>query len=113
MNILYLDTFSGISGDMMLGLLVDLGVDLNLIEAGLAKLSVSGYKLEQRPEKRHSIGGTRVEVICEDKQLARSWSEIDAMLAKSSLAEPVRNRARRIFRSLGEAEAKVHQVTLD
>ena len=113
MNILYLDTFSGISGDMMLGLLVDLGVDLNLIEAGLAKLSVSGYKLEQRPEKRHSIGGTRVEVICEGKQPARSWSEIDAMLAKSSLAEPVRNRARRIFRSLGEAEAKVHQVTLD
>jgi uncharacterized protein (TIGR00299 family) protein len=113
MNILYLDTFSGISGDMMLGLLVDLGVDLNLIEAGLAKLSVSGYRLEQRPEKRHSIGGTRVEVICEDKQLARTWSEIDAMLAKSSLAEPVRNRARRIFRSLGEAEAKVHQVTLD
>ena len=113
MNILYLDTFSGISGDMMLGLLVDLGVDLNLIEAGLAKLSVSGYRLEQRPEKRHSIGGTRVEVICEDKQLARTWSEIDAMLAKSSLAEPVRNRARNIFRSLGEAEAKVHQVALD
>ena len=113
MNILYLDTFSGISGDMMLGLLVDLGVDLNLIEAGLAKLSISGYKLEQRSEKRHSIGGTRVEVICEDKQPARSWSEIDAMLAKSSLVEPVRNRARRIFRSLGEAEAKVHQVTLD
>jgi len=113
MNILYLDTFSGISGDMMLGLLVDLGVDLNLIEAGLAKLPVSGYTLVQRPEKRHSIGGTRVEVICEDKQPARTWSEIDAMLAKSSLAEPVRNRARRIFRSLGEAEAKVHQVTLD
>ena len=113
MNILYLDTFSGISGDMMLGLLVDLGVDLNLIEAGLAKLSVCGYKLEQRPEKRHSIGGTRVEVICEDKQPARTWSEIDAMLAKSSLAEPVRNRARNIFRSLGEAEAKVHQVALD
>ena len=113
MNILYLDTFSGISGDMMLGLLVDLGVDLKLIEAGLARLAVSGYTLEQRPEKRHSIGGTRVEVICEDKQPARTWSEIDAMLAKSSLAEPVRNRARRIFRSLGEAEAKVHQVTLD
>ena len=113
MSILYLDTFSGISGDMMLGLLVDLGVDLNLIEAELAKLSVSGYKLEQRPETRHSIGGTRVEVICEDKQTARTWSEIDTMLAESSLAEPVRNRARSIFRALGEAEAKVHQVSLD
>jgi uncharacterized protein (TIGR00299 family) protein len=113
MNILYLDTFSGISGDMMLGLLVDLGVDLNLIEAGLAKLSVSGYKLEQRPEKRHSIGGTRVEVICENKQPARTWSEIDTMLAKSSLAEPVRKQARNIFRNLGVAEAKVHQVDLE
>jgi uncharacterized protein (TIGR00299 family) protein len=113
MSILYLDTFSGISGDMMLGLLVDLGVDLNLIETELAKLPVSGYKLKQNLEKRHSIGGTRVEVVCEDKQPARTWSEIDTMLAKSSLAEPVRNQARNIFRSLGEAEAKVHQVALD
>jgi uncharacterized protein (TIGR00299 family) protein len=113
MSILYLDTFSGISGDMMLGLLVDLGVDLNLIETELAKLPVSGYKLKQSLEQRHSIGGTRVEVVCEDKQPARSWSEIDDMLAKSALADPVRSRARRIFRSLGEAEAKVHQVNLD
>jgi uncharacterized protein (TIGR00299 family) protein len=113
MSILYLDTFSGISGDMMLGLLVDLGVDLNLIETELAKLPISGYKLKQSLEQRHSIGGTRVEVVCEAKQPARSWSEIDDMLAKSALAEPVRSRARRVFRNLGEAEAKVHQVNLD
>jgi uncharacterized protein (TIGR00299 family) protein len=113
MSILYLDTFSGISGDMMLGLLVDLGVDLNLLEAELAKLPVAGYKLQKRQEKRHSIGGTRIEVVCEGHQPSRSWAEIDAMLADSSLAEPVRNRARSIFMSLGEAEAKVHQVTLD
>ena len=113
MSILYLDTFSGISGDMMLGLLVDLGVDLNLIEAELAKLPVSGYQLMQRSEKRHSIGGTRVEVLCDNKQPARSWSEIDAMLAQSDLTEAVRNRARRIFKRLGEAEAQVHQVDLN
>ena len=113
MSILYLDTFSGISGDMMLGLLVDLGVDLNLIEAELAKLPVSGYQLMQRSEKRHSIGGTRVEVLCDNKQPARSWSEIDAMLAQSDLTEVVRNRARRIFKRLGEAEAQVHQVDLN
>jgi uncharacterized protein (TIGR00299 family) protein len=113
MSILYLDTFSGISGDMMLGLLVDLGVDLNLIETELAKLPVSGYQLIQRSEKRHSIGGTRVEVLCDNKQPARSWSEIDAMLAQSDLTETVRNRARRIFKRLGEAEAQVHQVDLN
>jgi uncharacterized protein (TIGR00299 family) protein len=113
MKILYLDTFSGISGDMMLGLLVDLGVDLNQVETELAKLPIAGYQLKQSLEKRHSIGGTRVKVVCEGKQPARTWSEIDAMLSESSLAEPVRNRSRRIFRSLGEAEAKVHQVALD
>lgn len=113
MSILYLDTFSGISGDMMLGLLVDLGVDLAAIEAELAKLPVSGYRLLQRSEKRHSIGGTRVEVQCEEKQPARSWSVIDAMLEESSLEAPTSNLARRIFRRLGEAEAQVHKVELE
>lgn len=115
MTILYLDTFAGISGDMMLGLLVDLGVAPGAIEAELAKLPLGGYRLECRPEKRHGIGGTRVEVICDvhAKQPARTWSAIDAMLADSLLEAPVRDLARRIFRRLGEAEAQVHQVSLD
>jgi uncharacterized protein (TIGR00299 family) protein len=113
MKLLYLDTFSGISGDMMLGLLVDLGVDLSTIKAELEKLPVSGYRLEQRNEKRHGIGGTRVEVLCDGQQPSRSWSEIDGMLAASPLNNEVRNVARRIFRRLGDAEAQVHQVALD
>jgi uncharacterized protein (TIGR00299 family) protein len=113
MSILYLDTFSGISGDMMLGLLVDLGVDLNLIETELAKLPVSGYRLEQSNEQRHSIGGTRIKVLCEEHQPARSWTDIDTMLAESPLNDSVQSRARRIFKRLGEAEAHVHQVALD
>jgi len=113
MTILYLDTFSGISGDMMLGLLVDLGVDLDAIKAELAKLPVSGYRLEQSSEKRHGIGGTRIKVLCDDHQPARSWSNIDTMLAASPLNDTVRSTARRIFRRLGDAEAHVHQVALD
>jgi uncharacterized protein (TIGR00299 family) protein len=113
MNVLYLDTFSGISGDMMLGLLVDLGVDLKAIESELSKLPVSGYRFEQRKEQRHGIGGTRVEVVCEGSQPSRTWTEIDTMLAESLLNESARSMARRIFRRLGEAEAHVHQVGLD
>jgi uncharacterized protein (TIGR00299 family) protein len=113
MNLLYLDTFSGISGDMMLGLLVDLGVDLCALEAELAKLPVTGYRLDRRSEKRHGIGGTRVEVLCEGAQTPRTWSGIDRMLAESALTDPVRTMARSIFRRLGEAEALVHQVDLD
>ncbi len=113
MNALYLDTFSGISGDMMLGLLVDLGIDLDTIRAELTRLPVSGYSLEQRQEKRHGIGGTRVRVSCDKAQPARSWTDIDGMLAESLLNDSVRSMARRIFRRLGEAEAHVHQVNLD
>ena len=113
MSILYLDTFSGISGDMMLGLLVDLGVDLNAIKTELTKLPVSGYQLEQSNEKRHGIGGTRIKVLCEAGQPARTWTDIDTMLAESSLNDAVRSMARRIFRRLGDAEAHVHKVALD
>jgi len=112
-RLLFLDAFSGISGDMMLGLLVDLGVDLRDIEAQLARLPLSGYRLELRPEQRHGIGGTRVEVVCEPDQRPRTWRDIDGMLADCPLAESVRGMARRIFRRLGEAEAQVHQVDLD
>jgi uncharacterized protein (TIGR00299 family) protein len=115
MSILYLDTFSGISGDMMLGLLVDLGVEQSAIERELARLPLTGYRLERRAEKRHGIGGTRIEVVCDAdaSQPARTWSGIDSMLADSSLDAPVRDMARRIFRRLGDAEAQVHQVKLD
>jgi hypothetical protein len=113
MTLLYLDTFSGISGDMMLGLIVDLGVELSAIEAELEKLPLSGYRLEQRGEKRHGIGGTRIKVICDDNQPARTWQDIDTMLAESTLNDSVRDMARRIFRRLGEAEAHVHQVGLN
>jgi hypothetical protein len=114
MSLLYLDAFAGISGDMCLGLLVDLGLAPDLLTADLQTLPVTGWRLAVRPEQRHGIGGSRVEVLIDDlHQPHRTWCDIDGLLAGSSLAEPVRERARRIFRRLGEAEAKVHRVPLD
>jgi len=113
MTTLYLDTFSGISGDMTLGLLVDLGIAPDSLQAELGKLPVNGYRLEQRQEKRHGIGGTRLEVVCDGGQPSRTWSEIDTMIEASALPLPVKDTARRIFRCLGEAEAHVHRVGLD
>jgi len=113
MNTLYLDPFSGISGDMCLGLLVDFGLDPAALEADLRALPVDGWRLMTRPEQRHGLGGTRVEVLVDARQPHRTWRDIDAMLSGSTLAAPVRERSRRIFRRLGEAEAKVHRVDLD
>jgi hypothetical protein len=113
MTLLYLDTFSGISGDMCLGLLVDLGVPPEVLATELHTLPVSGWRLDVRPEQRHGLGGTRVEVLVDGRQPHRTWRQIDAMLGDSALAIPVRERARRIFRRLGEAEARVHRIRLD
>ncbi|MEJ2525518.1 MAG: LarC family nickel insertion protein [Desulfuromonadales bacterium] len=110
MSLLYLDTFAGISGDMMLGLLIDLGVERETLQRHLAQLPIAGYRLEQRLEKRHGIAGTRLAVVCDGGQPRRSWAEIDSMLAESSLVDPVKTLARAIFRCLGEAEAHVHRL---
>lgn len=110
---LYLDTFSGISGDMFLGLLADLGVDPAAIEAELEKLPVTGWQLECRREKRQGIEGTRIVVHCAEEKHHRTWADIDRMLAASRLQPPVRELARRIFRRIGEAEARVHGVPLE
>jgi pyridinium-3,5-bisthiocarboxylic acid mononucleotide nickel chelatase len=60
---LYLDCFSGVAGDMLVGALLDLGASFEAVEAGLAKLGVSGYRLERRAVKRGAIAATKFEVI--------------------------------------------------
>jgi len=111
--ILYLDPFAGVSGDMFLGLLLDLGVPLATLTDALDALGLDGWQLAQQREKRRGIEGTRALVTTEETTHHRTWSEIDALLAASPLAEQPRNLARRIFRKLGEAEAGVHGIPLD
>ena len=113
MRTLYLDTFSGISGDMLLGLLVDLGVSLDDLLTELGRLPVSGYQVTAKAEQRHGIGGTRVKVSCTTPQPHRRWTDIDLMLAESDLPQGACELARRAFRLLGEAEATVHKVSLN
>lgn len=114
MTTLYLDTFAGISGDMCLGLLVDLGLDPAQLEADLRTLPVHGWQLDVRAEARHGLGGTRVEVRLDGHHHHhRPWSAIDALLAAAPLPAPAMAQARAVFRRLGEAEARVHRVPLD
>jgi uncharacterized protein (TIGR00299 family) protein len=113
MRVLFLDTFSGISGDMFLGLLVDLGVKPSDIESELAKLPVTGWTLACRREVRQGIEGTRCEVTCAEQHHHRTWSDIDRMLEESALLPAVKERGRRIFRRIGEAEAVIHGVALE
>lgn len=113
MSTLYLDTFSGISGDMFLGLLCDLGLDPEVLRCDLAVLAITDYELTVSRERRHGIEGCRVQVEHKEDHHHRSWSHIDNMLAESILPERVKQRTRSFFRRLGEAEAKVHGIDID
>lgn len=113
MKTLYLDTFSGISGDMFLGLLCDLGLDFRQLQQELEKLPINGYHLKLERERRHGIEGCRLQVVHKEDHHHRSWSQIDRMLEQSALPDPVKERTRRFFRRLGEAEARVHGIEID
>lgn len=66
MKTLYLDVFSGLSGDMFIGALLDLGVDFRQLEYGLAKLNLDGYRLELRRAAKHGIEGVKFDVLLSD-----------------------------------------------
>jgi uncharacterized protein (TIGR00299 family) protein len=108
---LYLDCFSGISGDMFLGALVDLGVTLPELRAGLRKLPVTGYRISAEPTTRAHLGGTRVTVaLSGSRQPRRGIREIRAMIDKSRLSSAVRGRALEAFENLVDAESRVHRI---
>lgn len=113
MKTLWLDPFSGISGDMMLGLLIDLGLPLETLGGELSKLPLKGYSLQMRRESRMGIEGTRIEVLTEEQHHHRTWLQIDAMIAATALDPSAAALARRIFARVGKAEAQVHGVPLE
>lgn len=113
MKLAYFDCFSGISGDMTLGALVDAGCELAAIRGGLHGLSVPGWEISSEKVWKNGMSSTYVKVKTEDQSKHRSLSVILEILEKSKLDSGVRTRAAAIFQKLGEAEARVHDVPLE
>jgi hypothetical protein len=109
----YFDCFSGISGDMTLGALVDAGCAIELLRSGLQGLQVPGWTLASEKIWKNGMSATAVLVTTEDQSKHRSLSTILEILEKSQLSEVVRKNASAIFRKLGEAEASVHDVPVE
>jgi uncharacterized protein (TIGR00299 family) protein len=113
MKIAYFDCFSGISGDMTLGALVDAGCAADHLRAELEKLNVPGWQLKIEKVWKNGMAATHVKVIAEDQQKHRTLTAIQEILNSSQLAAPVRDRATSIFQKLGQAEAAVHDVPVE
>ena len=113
MRLAYFDCFSGISGDMTLGALVDAGCSLKTLHAELKGLSVPGWTISSEKVWKNGMSATLVKVTTEDQTRHRGLAAMLEILEKSKLTEQVRNNAAAIFRKLGEAEAAVHDVPVE
>jgi pyridinium-3,5-bisthiocarboxylic acid mononucleotide nickel chelatase len=113
MRLAYFDCFSGISGDMTLGALVDAGCSLETLRDELKELSVPGWTISSEKVWKNGMSATFVKVATEDQTRHRGLRAILEILEKSKLTDQVRNNAAAIFRKLGEAEAAVHGVPVE
>ncbi|WP_306528617.1 nickel pincer cofactor biosynthesis protein LarC [Campylobacter sp.] len=114
-KILYYDASAGISGDMNLGALVGLGVDFDYLCAELEKLNLAGeFKLERKNVLKNGIAATKIDVVLLKSQPhARSYADIRQILESSNLSVRCKQRAGAIFRTVAEAEAKVHGTDIE
>jgi hypothetical protein len=114
MTLAYFDCFSGISGDMTLGALVDAGVSIDALRTELARLDLAGYELKAEKVKRGGIAATKVHVVIQEQsRKPRHLADIVKLIEGSSLSLAVRTKSSGIFKRLADAEAKVHATTPD
>jgi uncharacterized protein (DUF111 family) len=114
MKILYFDCFSGISGDMIIGALLDAGLDLDELRAALASLDVPGYTVGAEKTSRNSITGTKFNVtVSEEDHAHRHLKDIVALIDDSRLSDGVKQLSKQTFRALAAAEASIHGESVE
>lgn len=113
MKIAYFDCFSGISGNMVLGALLDAGLPFDLLQTELVKLGLENYKIETTKVDKLGIAATYVHIHSDEKGIIRYWSNIEGIIEKSRLEQPVKKKSKEIFLKLAGAEAKIHRKSLD
>lgn len=109
----YLDCFSGISGDMLLGALIHAGFDQHHLTRELSKLSLDGLEFRVEEKSINAISCIKVHISSDRRQELRTLPGIQRLLEESGLEDNVINLAAEVFRTLAQAEAKVHAIAID
>lgn len=113
MKILYFDPQAGVSGDLFLGALVDLGVDFDALTKALQSLAVPGFSLTRSATKRHTIAATKVDVVVEDvPHPHRHLPDLVKIINASPLSSWVKKTSIAVLTKLAEAESRVHRQPL-
>lgn len=110
--IAYADCFSGVSGDMFLGALLDAGLKLDHLQAELAKLELERFTLRSFKQHCHTISATRLEIETGPSGTDRAWQDIKRLIEQSSLHESIKEKSLSVFTCLAEAEARIHNCPI-
>ncbi len=113
MKIAYFNCFSGISGDMTVGALLDTGLKIEILEKELKKLGLSGYQLEVKKAVKRGISATQFKVKIKEEGVERTIKGILTILEKSKLDEEIKKETKKIFFNIAQAESKIHQKDID
>lgn len=108
MQIAYFDCYSGISGDMILGALIDAGLDLHQLESELVKLKIGGFTLKAEKTTRKGLSGTRFLVQTEEDHVERHLRDMEEIIDHSDLGDDIKVSSKAIFNDLAHVEAKIH-----
>ncbi|MDH3799746.1 MAG: LarC family nickel insertion protein, partial [Desulfobacterales bacterium] len=108
----YFDCFSGISGDMTLGALIDLGAPVDWLQKELSRLPLNGFQLTATPVMRNGIRATFASVEIENSDHSRDYKTIKSLLESCPLSDAVKSRSLTIFERLALAEAGIHGCAL-
>ena len=109
----YFDCFSGISGDMTLGALVDLGVPVEWLKDQLSRMPLENFDVTTASTHRNGIQARAITVETFDDKASRNFSQIRALIENSPLADRIKSTSLQIFQKLAEAEARIHGCPLE
>lgn len=109
----YFDCFSGIAGDMILGALIDAGIDVSYLEKELKKIDLTGYEIQTKKISYNSIAGTDVEIKIDETNVHRHLSDINNLIDESTLNVDIKKLSKQIFFNLAKAESKVHNIRIE
>lgn len=114
MGTIYFDCFSGISGDMIIGALIDLGLDINYLKKELQKLNLKNYRIESKKIVKNGISATKFDLIEEHKHHdERNLKEINKIIGNSKLDNKIKTTIKKIFLKIAQAEAKIHNKPIN
>lgn len=120
METLYVECYSGVSGDMTVGALLDLGADREVLINGLKSLNVKGFEIKITEVKKNNVESCDFDVILEDEEeskdsfkVNRNYHDICQIIDKSSISENAKNISKKIFKIVAETESKVHNIPIE